>query len=91
MYQCHVNNIAYLLKNHRTNSRDMHNVIESLPAEDRRKYDYDLLESKYLENQARKYDDSQSIETLKKEIGDRNVLLIGPGKTTKDEFDKITD
>ena len=91
MYQCHVNNIAYLLKNHRTNSRDMHNVIESLSVDDRRKYDYDLLESKYLENQARKYDDGLNVENLKKEIGNRNVLLIGPGKTTRDEFDKIAD
>ncbi len=91
MYQCHVNNIAYLLKNHRTNSRDMHNIIESLPSEDRRKYDYDLLESKYLENQARKYDDSQSMELLRKEIGDRTVLLIGPGRTTKDESDSVKD
>ena len=91
MYQCHVNNIAYLLKNHRTNSRDMHNVIESLSPDDRRKYDYDLLEKKYLENQARKYDDSLTMETLKKEIGDRNVLLIGPGKTTKDEYESIVE
>lgn len=91
MYQCHVNNIAYLLKNHRTNSRDMHNVIESMSVGDRRKYDYDLLETKYLANQAMKYDDSSSIEVLKKELNGRNVLLIGPGKTTKDEFGKISE
>ena len=44
MYCCHVNNIAYLLKNHRTNALDMRNIIESLSPEERRKYDYDLLE-----------------------------------------------
>jgi 4-hydroxy 2-oxovalerate aldolase len=91
MFQCHVNNIAYLLKNHRTNSRDMHNIIDSLSVEDRRKYDYDLLETKYLDNQAWKYDDAASIEALKKEIAGKNVLLIGPGKTTRDEYDKITE
>ena len=48
MYCCHVNNIAYLLKNHRTSSRDMRNIIESLSQDDRKKYDYDLLEEKYL-------------------------------------------
>jgi len=89
MYQCHVNNIAYLLNNHRTNSRDMHNIIESLSVSDRRKYDYDLLESKYVENQATKYKDDESLELLRKLIGDRNVLLIGPGRTTKDEFQLI--
>lgn len=91
MYQCHVNNIAYLLKNHRTNSRDMHNIIESLSVSERRKYDYDLLEAKYVENQATKYKDDESLELLKKTIGDRTVLLIGPGRTTKDEFQLVDD
>ena len=45
MYQCHMNNIAYLLKNHHTNARDMRNVIAALSTEERRHYDYDLLES----------------------------------------------
>ena len=36
MYCCHVNNIAYLLKNHRTNALDMRNIIESLSPEERR-------------------------------------------------------
>ena len=57
MYQCHVNNIAYLQRNHRTNARDMRNIIASLSQAERRKYDYDLLERRYLENQSRLVDD----------------------------------
>ena len=30
MYCCHVNNIAYLLQNHRTSAKDMRSIIESL-------------------------------------------------------------
>lgn len=33
MYCAHVNNIAYLLKNHRTSAKDMRNIVESLSAE----------------------------------------------------------
>jgi len=44
LYGCHVNNIAYLLNNHRVNTRDMRLIIESMAPEDRRRYDYDLLE-----------------------------------------------
>ena len=89
MYQCHVNNIAYLLKNHRTNSRDMHNILDSMTAEQRRHYDYDLLETKYRENQGIKVDDEQSILRLKEEFGERPVLLIGPGNTTNTEYDRV--
>lgn len=89
MYCCHVNNIAYLLKNHRTNAKDMRNIIESLSPGERKKYDYDLLEEKYLENQDRIVDDEQVLEKLKSEIGDREVLLIAPGKSVDIEMEKV--
>lgn len=88
-YQCHVNNIAYLLKNHRTNARDMRTIIESLSVEDRRKYDYDLLEQKYLENQGRIVDDAQALQELRDYMSGKPVLLIAPGKSVNSEFDKI--
>jgi len=88
-YCCHVNNIAYLLKNHRTSAVDMRNIIESLSPEDRRKYDYDLLERKYLENQDRIINDDAAMETLRKELQDRPILLIAPGKSSVTEEQKI--
>lgn len=91
LYQCHVNNIAYLLKNHRTNARDMRNIIASLSEEERRHYDYDLLESKYMENQDRLVDDESVMRSLKKTFAERKVLLVAPGKSALDEKNKITD
>lgn len=88
LYQCHVNNIDYLLKNHRTNAQDMRNIIESLQPEERRKYDYDLLETRYLENQSRLIDDGETLKELSEELGacissgtKRKVLLLCPGKS----------
>lgn len=84
LYQCHVNNIAYLRKNHRTNARDMRNVIASLGVEERRHYDYDLLERRYLENQSRLVDDESAKRAIREEIGGRMVLLVAPGKSVLD-------
>ena len=81
MYQCHVNNIAYLTKNHRVSAKDMRSIIESLSLEDRRKYDYDLLEEKYLENQNRIVDDESALNELRDMTSDKKVLLIAPGKS----------
>ncbi len=92
MYQCHVNNIAYLLKNHRTSARDMRNIIESLSQEDRKKYDYDLLEEKYLQNQSRHVDDEDAICRLQQRLKGRPVLLLAPGKaalTEKAAIDRV--
>lgn len=82
LYCTHVNNIAYLLKNHRTNAMDMKNIIESLKPEDRRKYDYDLLEQKYLENASHHIDDTEALVNLKNSIIGKNILLIAPGKSS---------
>ena len=92
MYCCHVNNIAYLTKNHRTSAKDMKNIIESLSPEDRKKYDYDLLESKFIENQNRKIDDTAAVETLKKAIAGKKIVLIAPGRssiTKKNSIDEF--
>lgn len=89
LYCCHVNNIAYLLKNHRTNSRDMRNIIESMDPADRRQYDYDLLEEKYMENQNRIVDDEKTVEDLRGILSGREVLLVAPGKSIDTDYDKI--
>lgn len=89
MYCCHVNNIAYLQKNHRTNARDMKNIIDSLSPEERKRYDYDLLEEKYMENQSRIVDDEETLEELSEEFGERPVLLIAPGKTSSTQQEKV--
>lgn len=91
MYQCHVNNIAYLKKNHRTNARDMRNVISSLGVEERRHYDYDLLERRYMENQDRQIDDEETKRELKKIFNGRKILLVAPGKSIVDEEKKVKD
>jgi 4-hydroxy 2-oxovalerate aldolase len=91
MYCCHVNNIAYLLKNHRTSSKDMRVIIESLSPEDRKKYDYDLLEEKYIQNQSRYIDDGKAVESLKKALAEKSVILIAPGKSSIEEQEKIQE
>ncbi len=91
MYCCHVNNIAYLTKNHRTSAKDMRNIIESLSPEDRKKYDYDLLEEKYIENQNRKIDDTYAIAELKNAMAGKKIVLIAPGKSSITKRDDVED
>lgn len=89
LYCCHVNNIAYLLNNHRVNAKDMRLIIESLEPMDRKKYDYDLLEEKYLSIVNRQVDDSAAADTLRAALKGREVLLIAPGKSVITERERI--
>lgn len=86
---CHVNNIAYLLNNHRTSARDMRNIIESMDPADRRKYDYDLLEKKYLAIVNRKVDDSVARDALREQFKGKNIVLVAPGKSSLNEKEQI--
>lgn len=89
MYCAHVNNIAYLLRSHRTNAKDMRNIIESLSDSERLKYDYDLLEQKYVDYQNKVVDDEQTLNQLQTELMNRHVLLILPGKSIVEQRDVI--
>jgi len=95
MYCCHVNNIAYLLNNHRTNAHDIRRIIESLSPEERKRYDYNLLEQKYIENQNRKVDDSSAISAICEELdissGGCKILLVAPGKSSVQHFSEVQD
>lgn len=88
-YCCHVNNIAYLLNNHRTSAKDMRNVIASLSAEDRLKYDYGLLEEKYIENQSRLVEDDENVKQLTEIFAEKKILLVAPGKSSVDSYEKV--
>ena len=89
LYQCHVNNIAYLQRNHRANARDMRNIIASLSQAERRKYDYDLLEQRYLENQSRHIDDEDAVRALRRAFEGRTVLLVAPGRSVIDKTQSV--
>lgn len=91
LYCAHVNNIAYLLKNHRCSAKDMRSVIESLSPADRKKYDYCLLEQKYVDYQNKVVNDEKTIQTLMEKLGGREILLLFPGKSIVTYTKKINE
>lgn len=89
LYQCHVNNIAYLREQHRTTAHDMRSIISSLDSEERRHYDYDLLEKRYFENQSREFDDADNLSKLNNQLKEKNILILAPGTSIQKFSDKI--
>ena len=91
IYTTHVNNIAYLTENHNTTAHDMRNIIESMGEKERRAYDYDYLENKYVENQNKTIDDAKDVEDIKNQFKNKKILLVAPGKTSIVEKNKIDE
>ena len=90
-YSAHVNNIAYLKQKNSIRSRDIRYILNKIGAVKRKRYDYDLLESTYVDYLKSEIDDSASMERLNKAIGGRNVLVLAPGRTVTDFAEKITE
>ncbi len=89
MYGCHVNNVAYLTKTHRTKSKDMRMIFESLDKNMRVQYDYDKLEAVYASYQNKKVDDSKAREGLKEIFEGKRIVTILPGKSAVQYVDVI--
>ena len=89
MYCAHVNNVAYLLDNHRTTAKDLRNVICALPENERTNYNYDLLEKTYIDYRGKDVDDAAALQELKEKLRGRKVLLVSPGKSIVTQKDKI--
>ncbi len=85
----HVNNIAYLQDVHKTKFKDMKIILEMLPKSQRKFYDYDRLEEYYVKYFNRYVDDKAAIDKLRKDLSQKSVLLVCPGKNIEKEKENI--
>jgi 4-hydroxy 2-oxovalerate aldolase len=91
MYECHVNNVAYLRDTHAVKNKDMKIIFSSLSKEKRRQYDYDNLEKTYMSYIDNVVDDQNTIDKLQKKIKDRNIVAILPGATSDSHRDEVKE
>lgn len=91
MYSTHVHNISYLTDKHNINSRSMRKIIESLDNDIRKKYDYDNLENVYIDYFNKDVDDIGIRDKLRKELIDKEIMILASGSSLKKEKSKIVD
>lgn len=89
VYSAHVHNITYLSDKPSVRAKDMRFVLEQLPADVRKRYDYDLVDKLYASRLASTGDDSTSRNVFAKKVEGRSVLLVMPGPTSRTCADKV--
>lgn len=82
-FSAHVNNISYLLKKNSIRSKDIRFILNNLDSNTRKRYDYDVLEQRYVELLNSDIEDVTAIERLRGMLSDKKVLLLAPGSTVK--------
>ena len=91
VYACHVNNIAYLTKTHRTKTKDIKNVLENMLPEYRKRYDYDYLDDVYYDVMNKQIDDSDTKAFLADHIAGKEIVAIAPGYMAKQEIGCVNE
>lgn len=89
IYSAHVHNITYLSDKPSVRAKDMRFVLEQLPSDVRKRYDYDLVDKLYASRLASTGDDSTSRNVFAKRVEGRSVLLVMPGPTSRTCADKV--
>ena len=90
-HSAHVNNISYLATKAGIASRDINFLLNRLEATDRKRYDYDLLETTYMEYLNTLCEDSEAIKQLKMILTGKNILMLLPGHTLVSHKSSIDD
>lgn len=91
IYQCHVNNVEYLTRTHRSKSKDIKIILDSMDQEERRNYDYNKLEKIYADYQNKVIDDSMAKDKLKALLFGKEIVAISPGSSALGNFREIND
>lgn len=89
IHNAHTFNVVQLLKRHNLKSKDLRGIIGMLDDTQKKAYDYDLLEKLYVEYFGNDVDDTAARKELSDMWKDKNILLLAPGKSLREERDKI--
>ena len=90
-YGAHVNNVSYLTQKNSIRSKDIRFILNKIGENARKRYDYDLLESAYMEYLTADIDDSESMKKLRDVLNGRKILIIVQGKSMIDNAPQVKE
>ena len=91
VHNAHVFNVNHLLKRHNIKSKDLRSIIENLDNNQKKSYDYKLLEKLYVEHFDKRVDDISNLEELSNVTKNKKILFIAPGASLNTYKQKILD
>ena len=88
---CHPNYVSYLMDKKTLSMKDVNSILGAIEPAHRLRYDQDYIETLYGEYILKNIDDDACIESLNVLMKNKGILLIGPGKSSITDSDKITN
>ena len=91
IYKSHPNNVIYLTEKYRLNSKDIKYILSGIEEDTRQIYDYDNIQKVYRTYNENLIDDSRNIQALHEKLNGKNILVLAPGRTVSDYYDRIEE
>lgn len=88
---CHPNYVSYLLDKKTLSVKAVDEILKMLADEKKLLYDKEYIEQLYVDYQKHACDDAEDYARLEELLGDRDVLVVGPGATLNTERERIEE
>ncbi|MDO5156747.1 MAG: hypothetical protein Q4D51_12360 [Eubacteriales bacterium] len=86
---CHPNYAIYLAEKDTLSVKAFNELLNGIPKEDKAKFSKDKAEKYYRDYQENFIDDRETLSKLMSDISDREILILGPGRSLMDNRDCI--
>lgn len=88
---CHPNYAGFLTEKATLGVTDMNNILAHIQPNDKTKFNQKVIEQLYQQYQNHTINDTLSKENLRKQLTNRQVLLLAPGKSIKEQHNQIEE
>lgn len=88
---CHPNYVSYLEKKNMLPVKEINEILSNIQEDKKLTFDKDYIEELYQKHQQNNIDDKKAYDQLSKKIANSTILLLGPGKSVKTQYNKIKD
>lgn len=88
---CHPNYVTFLLDKKTLSVKSINEILSRIDLEKKLMYDRNHIEQLYIDYQKYNLDDSKDLSELSALLSDKELLILGPGKSIIEESHKIKD
>lgn len=87
--RCHPDYVSFLMNKRTLSVTSVNEILQRIPEEQKLGKDMKMIEALYLEYQKRECNDASALEKIKEKLRGKKILMLGPGRNAKCEFEKI--
>jgi 4-hydroxy 2-oxovalerate aldolase len=88
---CHPNYATYLMNRKSLPIKSISSILKNITQDKRELYNEKYIFDLYTQYQKHSVDDKADINKLKEILNNRNILIIAPGRSVKDQLQEIKD